>query len=114
MRQATSSQPAAADPVENWSQCLPGFQLTHIIHLVSVASRDVVARVKAYLSEQEASVSDFVVLRSGDVLDQKIVLDGIGERRAKALREQLLILDGVLRIRVEHCFVRRPGLNGAA
>jgi hypothetical protein len=113
MRQALSSQPAV-DHVESWSQCLPGSQLTHIIHLISVASRDVVSRVKAHLSEQEASVRDFVVLRSGDVLDQKIVLDGIGERQADVLREQLLILDGVLRVRLEHRLVRGRKLNGAA
>ena len=112
MRQTLASQPAV-DHVENWSPCLPGSQLTHILHLVSVARQDVVSRVKAHLRAQQASVSDFVVLRSGDVLDQKIVLDGIGERAANALREQLLILDGVLRIRLEHRFVRGRRLNGA-
>ncbi|HLX00962.1 MAG TPA: hypothetical protein VKS80_02460 [Trinickia sp.] len=113
MRQSLSSQPAV-DPVENGLPCLPGSQLTHILHLVSVARQDVVSCVKAHLRAQEASVSDFVVLRSGDVLDQKIVLDGLGERRANALREQLLILDGVLRIRLEHRLVRGRRLDGAA
>jgi hypothetical protein len=105
MRQTLSSQPAV-DHVENGSPCLPGAQLTHILHLVSVARQDVVSRVKAHLRAQEASVRDFVVRRSGEVLDQKIVLDGIGEQGAKVLREQLLILDGVLRIRLEHHFTR--------
>jgi hypothetical protein len=113
MHQTLSPQPAA-DHVENWSQCLPGSQLTHILHLVSAARQDVVSRVKAHLRAQQASVRDFVVLRSGDVLDQKIVLDGIDERGASALREQLLILDGVLRIRLEHRFVRGRGSNGVA
>lgn len=111
MRQDVSAQPAA-DHVENWSPCLPGFQLTHILHVVSVASMDVVSRVAAHLNDQHGSVSNFVVLRSGNILDQKIVLDGIGERQAKLLRERLLILDGVLRIRLEHRFVR-PGSKKA-
>ena len=111
MREEVSSQPAV-DHVENWSHYLPGFQLTHTIHLVSVAGMDVVSRVATHLKDQQASVSNFVVLRSGNLLDQKIVLDGIGERQANLLREGLLILDGVLRIRLEHRFVR-PGSKKA-
>jgi hypothetical protein len=41
MHQTIHAQPAA-DPVENWSQHLPGFKLIHIIYLASVASLDVV------------------------------------------------------------------------
>ncbi|MFL9866603.1 hypothetical protein PQR67_20705 [Paraburkholderia fungorum] len=111
MREDISSQPAV-DHAENWSRHLPGFQLTHVIHLVSIASMDVVSRVAAHLKDQQVSVSSFVVLRSGNILDQKIVLDDIGERQAKLLREKLLILDGVLRIRLEHLFVR-PDSNRA-
>lgn len=111
MREDISSQPAV-DHAENWSRHLPGFQLTHVIHLVSIASMDVVSRVAAHLKDQQVCVSNFVVLRSGNILDQKIVLDGIGERQAKLLREKLLILDGVLRIRLEHLFVR-PDSNKA-
>jgi hypothetical protein len=105
MRRDVSARPAD-DHVQNRSFYLPGFQLTHIIHLVSVVSMDVVSRMVALLKDQQASVSNFVVLRSGNILDQKIVLDGIGERQAKLPRERLSILDGVLRIRLEHRFVR--------
>lgn len=96
----------AVDHAENWSRHLPGFQLTHVIRLVSIASMEVVSRVAAHLKDQQVCVSSFVVLRSGNILDQKIVLDGIGERQTQLLREKLLALDGVLRIRLEHLFVR--------
>jgi hypothetical protein len=105
MREDLSSPPAVDHP-ENWSRHLPGFQLTHVIHLVSIASMDVVSRVAAHLKDQQVCVSSFVVLRRGNILDQKIVLDDIGERQAQLLREKLLALDGVLRIRLEHLFVR--------
>jgi hypothetical protein len=105
MREDLSSPPAV-DHAENWSRHLPGFQLTHVIHLVSIASMDVVSRVAAHLKDQQVCVSSFVVLRRGNILDQKIVLDDIGERQAQLLREKLLALDGVLRIRLEHLFVR--------
>jgi hypothetical protein len=82
------------DQEESGSQYLPGFRLTHTIHLASVANMDVVSRVAAHLKDQQASVSHFTVLRSGHLLDQKIVLDGIGERQAELLRERLLVLDG--------------------
>ncbi|KVM72181.1 hypothetical protein WJ59_05405 [Burkholderia gladioli] len=52
--------------------------------------------------------------RCRELLTQTIVLDGIGERRARLLREQLLALDGVLRIRLEHRFVRVDAGDDAA
>ena len=110
MYQDLSVEPAVHQQ-EDWAQCLPGFQLTHTLHLVSVLSMDVVSRVTAHLHEQQASVGHLVVSRSGDVLAQTIVLDDMTERRAKDLREQLLTLDGVLRIRLEHRFVRRNAGN---
>jgi hypothetical protein len=95
-----------AELIADSSFYLPGFRLTHILHLVSVADRQVAARVQGHLREQDARVGDIVVVRCRQVDAHRIVLEGIGERRARALREQLLGLDGVLRIRLEHHFVR--------
>ncbi|MEM5462014.1 hypothetical protein VSR69_45975, partial [Paraburkholderia phytofirmans] len=97
------------EQLENGSQHLPGFELTHTFHVVSVCSLDVVARVATHLRSREERLIRFAVARSGDIFEQKIVLKGIGEGKAKLLREQLLTVAGVLRIRLEHVFLRSIG-----
>jgi hypothetical protein len=53
------------------------------------------------------------VVRRGGVLEQRIVVDDISEHHAKALSTQLATLADVLRVRVEHCLVRRRGTQAA-
>jgi hypothetical protein len=105
MRQDVCSQPALSTE-DDWSQRLPGFRLTHTIHLVSDINLGVVARVATSLKSECIQVSHWVVARRGDLLEQKIVLDDIGERQARAMRECLSKLQDVLRVRLEHRFVR--------
>lgn len=105
MHQTPCSQPVA-ELIADSSFYLPGVRLTHVLHLVCLADRQVTARVRGHLRDQDAQVGDIVVVRCRHVDAHRIVLEGIGERRARALREQLLELDGVLRIRLEHHFVR--------
>ncbi len=105
MQQSSRLSPVA-ELIADSSLCLPGFKLTHRFHIVSLAHSDAAARVTAYLAEQGARADSAPLLRCRQLLTQTLVLDGIGERRARALREQLLALGGVQRIRLEHCFVR--------
>ncbi|WP_414447404.1 hypothetical protein AB4851_12145 [Burkholderia sp. 22PA0099] len=104
--QQSSRLSSVAELIADSSLCLPGFKLTHRFHIVSLAHGDAAARVSAYLAEQGARADSAPALRCRELLTQTLVLDGIGERRARALREQLLAIDGVQRIRLEHCFVR--------
>lgn len=106
MRQDNSSQPALKSDV-NWSQSLPGFRLVHTIHLISTVNPDVVTRAAAQLEHACAPVQHWSVLRRGGLLEQKIDLDDISEGQARRLREHLLTLEDVLRVRLEHRFVRR-------
>ncbi|WP_186131224.1 hypothetical protein [Burkholderia gladioli] len=103
-----------ADLIADSSPCLPGSRLIHLFQIVSPASQDAVARVSSFLSEQGAPLGEPRVSRCRELLTQTIVLDGIGERSARLLREQLLALDGVLRIRLEHRFVRADAGDDAA
>jgi hypothetical protein len=105
MHRDTPSQ-SALKTADIGSQCLPGFRLTHTIHLVSDVNLDVVARTAAHLKSESAPVSHWAVAQRGDILEQKIVLNDISERQARMLREQLLNLEDVLRARLEHRFVR--------
>lgn len=91
---------------QDWSHFLPGFTLTHTVHLISRLDPGIVSTVSAVLEGEAASVDRWAVTRCGDVLEQKIVLGEMTEGRAVRLREQLAALDGVLRSRMEHHFVR--------
>ncbi|WP_181885315.1 hypothetical protein [Trinickia dinghuensis] len=101
-------QPDTLSPAirEDWLHCLPGFKLTHTIHLVSSPSLSVVSLAAELLEAENAAVERWVVTRCGDLLEQRIVLEDMTEKRAVRLREQLAVLEGVLRARVEHHFVR--------
>ncbi|ORT83915.1 hypothetical protein B7G54_20935 [Burkholderia puraquae] len=104
MRQATSaSHPAVC---EDWSHFLPGFTLTHTVHLVSRLNPGIVSTAAAVLEGETATVDRWAIARCGDVLEQKIVLGEMTEGQAVRLRERLAALDGVLRTRMEHHFVR--------
>lgn len=91
----------------NWSQLLPGLQLTHTIYLVSSADLAVVARVATCLEGERAPVKSWTVARRNGMLEHRIVLNDLGERRAVELSKQLLAVENVLRARVEHLFCRR-------
>jgi hypothetical protein len=104
MRHDTPSSPQAA--CADWSHFLPGFTLTHTVHLVSRLNLGVVSTAAAVLEGETVTVDRWAVARCGDVLEQKIVFGEMTEGRAVQLREQLAALDGVLRARVEHHFVR--------
>lgn len=90
----------------DWSHFLPGFTLTHTVHLVSRLDPGIVSTASAVLEGEAVSVDRWVVTRCGDVLEQKIVLGEMPEGQAVRLREQLAALDGVLRSKMEHHFVR--------
>ena len=94
---------------EDWSHCLPGFKLTHTVHLVSTSNLGVVSTAAALLEGEEVAVDQWAVTRRGGNLEQRIGLGEMTERRAVQLRERLAGLNGVLRARIEHHFVRvRP------
>lgn len=100
---SSASRPAVC---EGWSQFLPGFTLTHTVHLVSRRNPGIVSTAAAVLEGETATVDRWAITRCGDVLEQKIVLGEMTEGQAVRLRERLAGLDGVLRTRVEHHFVR--------
>ncbi|MFC5430719.1 hypothetical protein ACFPTO_18215 [Paraburkholderia denitrificans] len=104
MHHDTSASSATVS--EDWSHFLPGFMLTHTVHLVSGLNLAIVSTAAAVLEGEAAAVDRWIVTRCGDVLEQKILLGEMTEGRAVRLREQLAALDGVLRTRMEHHFVR--------
>jgi hypothetical protein len=104
MRQDIPASSAAIR--EDWSHCLPGFKLTHTVHLVSTSNLGVVSTAAALLEDEEVAVDRWAVTRCGGNLEQRIGLGEMTEMRAIQLREQLASLNGVLRVRMEHHFIR--------
>ncbi|WP_157025653.1 hypothetical protein [Paraburkholderia heleia] len=98
--------PSSPTVCEDLSHCLPGFTLTHTVHLVSGLDLGVVSTAAGVLDGEQVVVDRWAVTRFGDVLEQKIVFGDMTEKRAARLREQLAAVDGVLRAKIEHHFVR--------
>jgi hypothetical protein len=106
-----SSSTGAGGTEDDFEHCLPGFQLTHILNVVSGPDLDIVDQILDCIKEEQASVSDWTIVRRGDLLDQRISLQGTSELRVRTVREQLLRLDKGLRIRLEHQFNRQQPPN---
>jgi len=104
MRQDTPTPSATI--CEDWSHSLPGFKLTHTVRLVSRPNPGVVSTAAAVLEGEAVAVDQWAVTRRGDVFEQRIVFSEMTETQAVRVREQLAALDGVLRTRMEHHFVR--------
>jgi hypothetical protein len=104
MRQDTPTQSQTI--CGDWSHGLSGFKLTHTVRLVSRSNPGVVSTAAAVLESEAVAVDGWAVTRCGDIFEQRIVLGEMTETQAVRLREQLAALDGVLRTRMEHHFVR--------
>lgn len=91
---------------EDWSHVLPGVALTHTVHLVSRLNPDIVSAAASVLESETVVADRWAVTKCGGVLEQRIALGEMSEGQAVRLREQLAALDGVLRTRLEHHFVR--------
>ncbi|MFP3563238.1 hypothetical protein [Paraburkholderia sp. SIMBA_030] len=102
-----SSSTGTSGTEDDFENCLPGFRLTHILNVVSGPDLDIVDQILDCIKDEQASVSNWTIVRRGDLLDQRISLQGTSEQRVRSVREQLLRLDKGLRIRLEHQFNRQ-------
>ncbi|AQH01488.1 hypothetical protein A9R05_21985 [Burkholderia sp. KK1] len=90
---------------------LPGFKLTHTVHLVSDSNLSVISEAADVLKSEGIEVDHWTVVRRGDVLEQNILLGDMSEARASQLRTQLATLEGILRTRLEHHFSSQRSLR---
>ena len=105
MRQdARSHSPLNAD--DNWPDSLPRCRLIHTFHLVSDADSDGATRAATWLKHEHTVLGNAAMVRRGGVLEQRVVLGGISEGEARALRDQLAKRSADVRIRVEHQVIR--------
>lgn len=81
---------------------LPSHRLTHIFRLVSRVDARINGTVESHIEAANGRVESWTMARRVDVLEHKIVVDGLSEPEAKALRDQLSALDGSLKAHLEH------------
>ena len=81
-----------------------GDQLVHILHITSVPHR-VVDDVSGRMTACGGTVDGWRVVRRP--AGPEVRLRGVSRACARAVREELLALDEVLRIRLEHLYLRR-------
>jgi len=98
----------------NRSSWLPGFGLVHIFHLVSKANLQSAAKIAAHLEHSNVQVNNWLIVRRGNVLDHKIVINEISERSARALRDELVAIDEDMRVRLEHLLIKENILGDMA
>jgi hypothetical protein len=99
---------------ENPSAWLPGFRLTHVFRLVSKVNLGLAAKVATHLEHAHARVDNWAMVRRGDMLDHKIVINDISEVRARALRDELHALEDGVSVRLEHLFFKDKSAAGVS
>jgi len=95
----------------NRSSWLPGYGLVHIFRLVSKVNLQTASKVAAHLDRSNVRVNKWVIVRRGDRLDHKIVLNEISERNARDLRNELIAIDKDMSVRLEHLFLKEKILD---
>lgn len=86
---------------------LPGLRLTNVFRLVSRANAGVNDAVESRIQNANGLIDEWKMARRGEVLEHRIVVSGLGECEARALRDELKCLDGNLKSQLEHLFVLR-------
>ena len=81
-----STPPPALTYEDDWVRCMPDFRLTNIIDLVSNVNLSVVAETAAYLKRERFLVSHRMVVKRGNILEQRMIFDDMNERQARELR----------------------------
>lgn len=84
------------------SPWLPHHRLTHIFRLVSRANARINGAVESHIEESNGQIDSWTMVRRVDVIEHKIVVNGLSERRASALRDELRGVDGNLKAHLEH------------
>ncbi|MGF6933656.1 hypothetical protein OKW41_002795 [Paraburkholderia sp. UCT70] len=89
----------------------PGSRIVHTLHVVCRAQFSVLSRMFSCLAGYDNALKTLQATRDEDLVQQRIVLTGIGEREARSIRTRLSQCEGVVRVRLEH-MIQRVHANG--
>jgi len=108
-----SASPAPARTTSADSEFPPaGDRLLHVFYIASTPDAATIDGIRDRLRALGAPVDTRRAVRSGDQLDQVVQIHGVSQTRARKLREDLQQQANVLRVRLEHVYLRTSGRQG--
>jgi len=89
-----------------------GDRLLHVFYIASTQDPATIDGIRERLRAVGAPVATQRAVRSGGQLDQIVQIHGVSQTRARKLREDLKQQANVLRVRLEHVYLRTSGRQG--
>ncbi|HJV03417.1 MAG TPA: hypothetical protein VJ752_22970 [Burkholderiaceae bacterium] len=78
------------------------YRLTHTFHLLLDNSAPIASEVEAALRRAHARVEKWVIVRRAGCYEHSILVEGISDESARALRKEFAGLAGQIKVHVEH------------
>lgn len=78
------------------------FRMTHTFHLLLGTNEPVAGEVESALKRAQARIEKWVIVRRGGCYEHCIIVGGISDESARALRKQFADLNGEIKAHVEH------------
>ncbi|MBA5690267.1 hypothetical protein [Rugamonas apoptosis] len=78
------------------------FRMTHTFHLLLGTNEPVAGEVESALKRAQARIEKWVIVRRGGCYEHCIVVEGIDDESARALRKEFAGLTGQIKVHVEH------------
>lgn len=104
-----SSYPSRRDASAWRSQ----FRLTHTYHLLSGTDEPVAGQLESILQRAQARIGKWVIVRrAGGNYEHNIIVEGIDDESARALRKEFASLTGQIKVHVEHMLHFDSGVAG--
>lgn len=78
------------------------FRLTHTFHLVSNTDEPIAGQLESVLQRARARIEKWVIVRRAGRYEHSIIVEGIDDDAARALRKEFASLAGQIKVHVEH------------
>lgn len=78
------------------------FRLTHTFHLLSNTDEPIAGQVESVLQRAQARIEKWVIVRRAGRYEHSIIIEGIDDAAAHALRKEFAGLAGQIKVQVEH------------
>lgn len=78
------------------------FRMTHTFHLLLGTNEPAAGQLEATLKRAGAQIEKWTIVRRAGCYEHCIIVEGIGDESARALRRELAGLSGGIKAHVEH------------
>lgn len=96
---STQTSHSPANDISAWRS---QFRMTHTFHLLLGTNEPAAGEVESALQRAQARIEKWVIVRRGGCYEHCIIVEGIGDESARALRKEFASLDGEIKAHVEH------------